>query len=99
MATNRVPTYDVSVMPRGYGVIIVNKFEKFENFRREGAEKEIENLSNLVTSLGLILTMSQDLTREGIVLFLEDISKRHDLENNSMIFIAIWSVASTVKSR
>ena len=70
----------------------MNTFEKYEGLRREAAGKEIENLKNLVTSMGLILDMQLELTKENIILLLENISKRGEM--HSMIFIAIWSVAS-----
>ena len=86
----KLPTYDTSSKPRGYGIIIVNKFENYGFLRRESADKELTDLTNLVTSLGLILDPHQDLTKDQILSLLQTISERQELEEHSMFFIAIW---------
>ena len=90
---NKIPSYDISVVPRGFGVIIVNKFENCVTWKREGAEKEIDNLTHLFNSLGLTPIVHTELRKQDILNTLEEVSKRPELGEQSMIAIAIRLVS------
>ena len=87
-----LPSYDTSVVPRGYAIIIVNKFENSKDLKRRGAEKEVSNLENMFSTLGFEPKVLIDLTKDEMLRTLYEYSKKPELGEHSMIAVAIWLV-------
>ena len=85
----QIPAYDTSTNPRGFGIIIVNRFLHDEELRREGADKEEENLTKLFQSLGLVTHVYPNLTKQQIQYLLTKVSLLSQLGEHSMIAVAI----------
>ena len=83
MASSSLPSYDVTKIPRGYGLIIVNLFEQFKDAKREGAQQEIDNLKNLFESLGLKTFVYTELTKQNIEDLLQLTSQVAELKEHS----------------
>ena len=90
MATNyaQLPSYPVT-QPIGFGIIIVNKFQNIPSYTRRGAEREVDNLSNLFSLLGLHTKVYEDLTSHQIVQQLVSVSREPALSSHSLLAVAI----------
>ena len=84
-----LPTYPLTGSPLGLGIIIVNKFQNVPSHYRRGADKELENLSSLFTSLGLETRIYQELTSHEILEVLFKTTRDPELKSHSTIAIAI----------
>ena len=84
-----LPSYQIEGTSVGYGVIIINSFDEIPEMKREGVDLERESFENLFTSIGLKPILFNNLKKNDILTELKMISKDDDLENHSMIAIAI----------
>ena len=76
---------------RGIGLVIVNSFKNDPELEREGAEEELQRLTQLFASFNLEIRPHTELTKNEIVKVLEETAKDPKLSSDSMIAIAISS--------
>ena len=76
---------------RGYGIIIVNHFGEFEDYRRQGSDNELRNLRKLFEYFGLETKIYEELKNTEISKIVSHISHCPELKDHSLFMLAISS--------
>ena len=99
------PNYPIGGDQCGYGVIIINSFNKIPSLKREGTLTELNMFKQLFVSIGLEPIVFEELTKSEINYRLVEISRDDNLDKHSMIAVAIrymlrpWKIIICLSSR